>query len=165
MKKQQIYLDTSVINFLFADDAPDFRRVTESFFETHARKYRLFVSRVVLMEMERDPDERHRELLFGVLRAHPIEMLSSALSAEVEHLALAYVAAGAIPASKPEDALHVAYATVFAMDVLLSWNFRHLANIRREARILAVNRQEGYRHPLRIVSPLEVEDEDEDDDE
>jgi hypothetical protein len=32
MKKLRIYLDTSIVNFLFADDAPDFRRVTEDFF-------------------------------------------------------------------------------------------------------------------------------------
>jgi len=28
MSKLRIYLDTSVINFLFADDAPDFKRVS-----------------------------------------------------------------------------------------------------------------------------------------
>ena len=33
MKKLKIYLDTSVINFLFADDVPEFRKITEDFFE------------------------------------------------------------------------------------------------------------------------------------
>jgi len=47
------------------------------------------------------------------------------------------------------------------MDVLLSWNFKHLANIRREARFAAVNQAEGYWRSPRIVSPLEVEDEEE----
>ena len=45
---------------------------------------------------------------------------------------------------------------------MLSWNFKHLANVRREAMIVAVNQQEGYRYPLRLLSPLEVEDETED---
>lgn len=44
MKKLRIYLDTSVVNFLFAEDAPDFRRVTEDFFARHAQKYELFAS-------------------------------------------------------------------------------------------------------------------------
>ncbi|MBT3294674.1 MAG: hypothetical protein HN919_18310 [Verrucomicrobia bacterium] len=35
MKKLRIYLDTSVINFLFADDAPDFKRVTVEFFDRY----------------------------------------------------------------------------------------------------------------------------------
>jgi hypothetical protein len=55
--------------------------------------------------------------------------------------------------------MHVAYATVYCMDVLLSWNFKHLANVRREARVSAVNVAEGYGHMLRMVSPIEVEDE------
>jgi hypothetical protein len=38
MKKLRIYLDTSIVNFLFADDAPDFRRVTEDFFAVQTRK-------------------------------------------------------------------------------------------------------------------------------
>ena len=42
------------------------------------------------------------------------------------------------------------------MDVLLSWNFRHLANINKEAQIQAVNILEGYSKPLRMVTPLEV---------
>jgi hypothetical protein len=55
--------------------------------------------------------------------------------------------------------MHVAYATVFEMDVLLSWNFKHLASLRREARFAVVNQAEGYGRSPRIVSPLEVEDE------
>jgi hypothetical protein len=45
------------------------------------------------------------------------------------------------------------------LDILLSWNFKHLANVRREGLIAAVNQQEGYGHALRLLSPLEVEDE------
>ena len=77
---------------------------------------------------------------------------------EIERLADRYLAQGIIPATKREDALHVAHATVHGLDILLSWNFRHLANVRREGLIAAVNQQEGYRHALRLLSPLEVED-------
>ena len=45
------------------------------------------------------------------------------------------------------------------MDILLSWNFKHLANVRREARVATVNQEEDYWHPLRLLSPLEVQDE------
>ena len=50
MNKLRIYLDTSIVNFLFAEDAPDFRRVTEDFFAVHAQKYELFASEVVVLE-------------------------------------------------------------------------------------------------------------------
>ncbi len=46
------------------------------------------------------------------------------------------------------------------MDVLLSWNFRHLANIKREREVLLVNIENGYNYPIRIVTPMEVDYED-----
>jgi hypothetical protein len=52
------------------------------------------------------------------------------------------------------DFLHIAYSTVFEMDVLLSWNFHHLANINKEQRIL--NKTLGYNYPFRMANPLEV---------
>jgi hypothetical protein len=42
------------------------------------------------------------------------------------------------------------------VDVLVSWNFRHLANVKKEQRVAAVNLLLGYAHPLRITTPLEV---------
>jgi predicted nucleic acid-binding protein len=159
MKKLRIYLDTSVINFLFAADSPDFRKATVEFFEKHAAKYDLYASEVVLLEFSRDPDAQHRQKLLTALRSHPITLLPSEPIEEIENLADQYIAQRIIPATKREDALHVAHATVHQMDILLSWNFKHLANVRREALIVAFNRQEGYWHSLRLLSPLGVEDE------
>ena len=48
------------------------------------------------------------------------------------------------------------------MDILLSWNFKHLANVRRERLIAEINRAAGYPELLRLLSPLEVEDENQD---
>ena len=47
-------------------------------------------------------------------------------------------------------------STIYEMDVLLSWNFRHLANLKRERKVLSLNIQEGYMKVLRIVTPMEV---------
>jgi hypothetical protein len=113
------------------------------------------------MEIRRTPDPRHRQRLLDVLRQHPITMLSNASRNDIEQLAKLYVRRQLMPATKFEDALHVAYATVHQMDILLSWNFKHLANVRREALIVTVNQAAGYRYPLRLLSPLEVEDESE----
>ncbi len=85
MKKLRIYLDTSVVNFLFAEDAPDFRRVTEDFFARHAQKYELFASEVVILEISRDSNPQHRQKLLDVLHRHPITVLPS--EPEIERLA------------------------------------------------------------------------------
>jgi predicted nucleic acid-binding protein len=159
MHKLKIYLDTSIISFLFADDSPDFRNVTESFFRFHAPRYELFISDVVRLEINKDPDLEHRQKLLGVLQSYPIQDLSMERREEVMLLAQLYIARGAIPKAKIEDALHVAFAVVYDMDVLLSWNFKHLANINKEARLVAVSMDAGYRHALRLTSPLEVVDE------
>jgi hypothetical protein len=74
----------------------------------------------------------------------------------LKELAFRYIEHGAIPEAKLEDAQHVAYATVHEMDILVSWNFRHLANVKKEAKILAVNVEAGYWRPLRLLSPLEI---------
>jgi hypothetical protein len=52
MKKLRIYLDTSVINFLFADDAPDFKKATVEFFDQYATGYELYVSEIVRLEIQ-----------------------------------------------------------------------------------------------------------------
>lgn len=159
MRKLRIYLDTSVINFLFAEDAPDFRRVTVEFFERYASRFELFGSEVLVRELGADPDEQRRDLHFKVLKDYFVGILPVDSDDEVALLADAYLLDGVVPERKREDALHVAYATVFRLDAVLSWNFKHLANIRREARFLAVNQAEGYMHSPRIVSPMELEDE------
>jgi len=157
MRKLKVYLDTSVISFLFAEDSPDFKKATVEFFERYSLRFDLFVSVVVPTEINRDANLDRRQRLLAVLKQHPITILPESRIEEVEALATTYIDNRALPPSKKEDALHVAYATVFQVDVLLSWNFKHLANIAREERILAVNRQLGYRYPMRILSPLEVE--------
>ncbi len=78
---------------------------------------------------------------------------------EIQQLAQRYLKKGIIPKANMEDAFDVAYATIYEMDVLLSWNFRHLANVNKEMKIQALNIEEGYRYPLRLLSPLEVMDE------
>lgn len=156
MKGLRIYLDTSVVNFVFADDSPDFQRVTIEFFENHAARHDLYVSKAVLFEIDQDPQPDHRTQLRSILAAHSVGVLPDDEDEEILRLALCYMEKGAIPKNKMQDARHVAYATFYEMDVLLSWNFKHLANVAREARIHAVNIEEGYRYPLRLASPLEV---------
>lgn len=163
MKKLRIYLDTSVINFLYADDAPDFQRVTVEFFERYAQRYELFGSDVLLRELTADPDNQRRERHFKTLADYNVAILPADADDEIARLADAYLREGVVPEPKRDDALHVAYATVFDMDVVLSWNFKHLANLRREARFMAINQAEGYFNSPRIVSPMGMEDENDED--
>jgi uncharacterized membrane-anchored protein len=105
------------------------------------------------------PDATKRAAMRECLAHCLVSIFNDGHRAEVERLAGLYVAKAIVPAAKTADALHVAYAVVHGMDILLSWNFRHLANVRKEALFASVNMEQGYRQPLRLLSPLEVEDE------
>ncbi len=158
MKPLRLYLDTSVINFLFADDAPEKRDVTVEFFEQRLADYQVAISDVVLFEIGKTKDvERRRQLIKAVERyALPVQVIEPTEQVEVDGLAAAYVQARIVPATKREDALHVAISTVFEYDVLLSWNYRHLANIGRAMRFNGVNEQWGYSKRLHLLTPWEV---------
>ena len=58
------------------------------------------------------------------------------------------------------DALHVASATVFSADLILSWNFKHMVNFNRIRGFNGVNVRMGYRS-MSIMSPLEIGDDEE----
>lgn len=77
------------------------------------------------------------------------------VTAEADHLAERYIAGGVIGRANLNDALHVATATVHQVDVLVSWDFKHILNWTRVRGYNAVNAGEGYR-PIVIRSPQEV---------
>jgi len=161
LKKLKIYLDTSVINFLFADDTPDFKKITEDFFKEYFGRYDIFVSDIVLLEINKTVDQEQKSRLLSVIDDYPFKILEIANNEAIGYLSELYIKEGVIPQKKKEDALHIAVATAYEMDILLSWNFKHLANIKKQININAINEKEGYLKKLSLLSPLEVEYDDE----
>jgi hypothetical protein len=78
-----------------------------------------------------------------------------ALTDEIEDLAEAYLLAGVVSGKYADDARHVALCTVHRVDHLVSWNFKHLVNVRRSAGFNAVNLLQGYA-TTSIVNPKEL---------
>ena len=60
----------------------------------------------------------------------------------------------AIPANSPEDALHIAIASVNGIDYILTWNFSHINNAQKKLKINRVMENQGYIPPV-ICSPEE----------
>ena len=155
-------MDTSVPNFLFAEDSPEKREVTVDLFENFIKPsvYRAFISPVVLAEVEDTTDIDKRRKLIDVFEQYPIELLELTDNEEneIQELADKYVEARIIPERKIADALHIAICVIHNMDYLVSWNYKHLANVNREQRIRLLNWNLGYRVDLRIITPLELVD-------
>ena len=159
MKKFNIYLDTSIISFIYADDAPEKRDATKEFFEKFVKYgiYEVFISSIVLDETRKTPNEKLREKLLQIVEQYDLNELDISEDLEnIQALVEMYIERGVIPRKKLDDALHIAIATVKQMDMLLSWNYKHLANINREALVHSVNLSMGYIKPLRMTTPLEA---------
>ena len=149
MKVLTLYLDTSVIGGCFDDEWKD--ATVELFRQASLGLYRLVASVVTVREVQGAPSEVRQH--FVSTFAASAQILE--LTAEAESLAQAYIAAGVVTPKYVDDARHVAIATVHELAVIVSWNFQHLANLRREAGFNAVNLLQGYRQ-VRILSPLEL---------
>lgn len=154
MKSVRVYIETSVWGFVFAEDVPECRADTIAVFDLCRRRvFDPCISSVVLREIGfAQPALRTR--LEGLIRDVKPTLL--AWLPEADDLSEAFVREKAAPPSKPEDARHVAIAVAHGLDVLVSWNFRHIVNLRREERFNAIALLAGYHHELRIVSPKEL---------
>ena len=149
----KLYLETTVPSFLFADDAPEKQQVTRQFFKWLAiSPDKLYISELVLAELNRASTVVRDKLLKAVAQL-PVENLP--VSDEAVDLAGQYVANNVIPARYRDDALHVALAVINNLDVVVTWNMKHLANVRR---IEGINRTNLILRlpPIRIHTPEEV---------
>lgn len=147
--KPRLYLDTSVIGGYFDAEWMDDTR--ELWAQARAGKWQLLTP--VLTERElHDAPAPVRELFEETFRREA-ELL--AVTDDAEDLAQEYLKAGVVSAKFADDARHVALCTVHRINHLVSWNFRHLVNVRREAGFNAVNLLQGY-PPVSIVNPKEI---------
>jgi predicted nucleic acid-binding protein len=120
------------------------------------KRYETFISLVVIDEINRTPERTKRDRLLAVVEKYQLSYLPIEPRTELVDLAEAYVRHRVMPRKKFDDALHVALCTLHRVDVLVSWNFQHLANVNKERRVAAVNQRYGHIRPLRITTPLEV---------
>lgn len=145
--KLSLYLETTVIG-AYLDNGDPFRRdLTIRWFERELSEYRVFSSLLVRRELER-LDEPHRTGYLKLLReTEDLELVD-----EAAILADGYISRGIFHRKYMADALHVALASIHKVDYLVTWNFGHLANVRKQARIKLFNTAAGFFSPS-IVTP------------
>ena len=148
-KKTKIYVDTSVIggcldsefekwsNGLFKDFEFDF--------------YTPVISEIVVAEITQAPKEVI-EIYSQLLEYDPIIL---ELNDEVIELANAYLERKILSKNFLDDARHIAFASVFDVDLLVSWNFKHIVHFDKIRMFNAVNLENGYKS-INIYSPREV---------
>jgi len=148
--KLRIYLDTSIFSAYFDDRAPD-RRVQTKEFWARIAAFEASTSELTREELEKTPDAARRTKLLKLLESltrHPV-------TEEMKRLTQNYVKAGVFTPAMLNDAVHVAAAVLTRQDILLSWNFKHMVNRTRRAKVNEVNISLGL-PSIEIIAPPEI---------
>lgn len=149
MKKPRIYIDTSVIGGCF--DA-EFSQWSNGLMKDFAAgTFMPVLSDVVAAEVQDAPEAvrgQYETLLAG---EHELVLVTE----EVIALADAYQRRKILTSKFYDDCLHIALASVAEVDLLVSWNFKHIVHFDKIRLFSAVNLELGYK-PLQIYSPREV---------
>jgi predicted nucleic acid-binding protein len=147
--RQRIYTDTSVIGGCFDEE---FGTISEELINEFIKgKIIISISDLTLKEIENSP-KKVQDVLKRIPESNKEYLV---LDDEARFLAKKYIEEGAISQKYLVDSQHIAIATVNRNDVLVSWNFKHIVNLRRIHFYNATNLKYGY-PLLEIRSPREV---------
>ena len=153
--KAKLYLETTIPSYLVGRPSRDLlvaahQEITRECWESRRSQFELYVSELVLQEV-RAGDTLLAGQRLELLRDIPI----LAVSSEILKLARDLITEGPIPRKAAGDAAHIAIATVYGCEYLLTWNCRHIANAELHRAIRRVVEQYGYEVPS-LCTPEEL---------
>ena len=154
MRKQKVYLETTLFNYYFDGDRENHPDTIRLFADIAAGRYEAFTSLYVVDELEKAPSEK-RDKMIALIAQYGISAL--ALNDEAEHLATTYVEQGIIPLKYRTDGIHIAVAAVNDLDMIISMNFQHIVKRKTKIGTGNINALNGYR-AVEICTPMEVND-------
>ncbi len=150
MRKLKVYLDTSVISYLSQEDAPERMKDTLELWKDFVNgKNEVYLSQVTLDEIEKCSEPK-RNVLYDYLS--DIEYTKLKINAEILELAQKIIDMGILTPKSYDDCQHIAVAVVNACDCIISWNFKHIVNIKTIRGIRAITNLEGYKE-IDIINP------------
>jgi hypothetical protein len=146
---QRIYIDTSIVGGYFDEE---FEEATAMLFQRLEKREVIFVvSDLLDLELINAPNHV-KELLFK----YSVDFFERVeLTGEAVKLADKYIEEKVVGKSSIEDCRHIAMATIYKVDVLASWNFKHIVNLDRIKGYNSVNLRLGYTM-IEIRSPKDL---------
>ena len=150
-----VYIETTVIGYLTSWSRQDatiagHQNTTRQWWAMAHGRFELFVSQLVVRECS-DGDRVAVKDRLNAIAGLPVLPITS----EAEALAKSLIHGHAVPATQPNDAVHIAVAAVHRVQYLVSWNFRHIVNAAIRPAIERVCRDGGYDPPI-ICTPEEL---------
>ena len=152
---ETVYIETSIIGYLSARSSNNLtlmahREATLNWWDNRRSQFTLYISQVVLDEVARGDREVATQRL-EILRNFPLLEIDQS----VQNLASQFLSKSNLPAKAADDALHIAAATVYGLDYLLTWNCKHIANAQIQKKLLQISLDAGYELPT-ICTPYEL---------
>lgn len=125
----KVYLDTSAVSYLDQQDSPEKMIITQNAWkELCSGKYEVVVSDVLFNELSKCENEKF-ERLISYVNELPLVVFEEETDENVL-LALKLIEHNIVKDSSFEDALHIATALRSNCDILLSWDMKHIVNIK-----------------------------------
>ena len=158
MNKLKIYLDSSVISHLEAPDRSDWMADTRKLWEElKTGKYDVYISKVTIEEIGRCKEEK-----LSVLTKYMDEIEYSIIEGgtEIAEIVEKIIDMRILKPKSLDDCVHIASAVVGGCDYIVSWNFKHMVNVKTIKGVRAITNLGNYRN-IEIVAPsmlLESED-------
>lgn len=147
-----VYIETTVPSY-YCDErielAADIAR-TREWWDEERQDYECFASAIVLEELLAG-QYPNKDVCVALLRDVP----NLEINEEIAEIARVYRVRKVMPLLPEADSLHVATAAYYKMNILLTWNCRHLANVRKEEHLSEINEQMNLVTP-RIVTPYQL---------
>ena len=151
--KPTVYIETTIPSY-YCDERPelaaDIAR-TRQWWDTERTDYECYVSEAVLAELT-EGNYPNQEKCINLVDGMP-ELL---ISEEIEQIAAIYQARKLMPREPVRDSLHVAIASFYRMDFVLTWNCRHLANANKVRHLRELNLELGLSIP-QLVTPHQLQ--------
>ena len=147
--RQRIYIDTSVVGGYYDEE---FKEATIQLFERLDKNEVIFVvSDLLDLELINAPQQVREHLFkYSADKFQRVELTKEAIK-----LADTYIDEKVVGSTSLEDCRHIALATIYKVDVLASWNFKHIVNLQRIKGYNSVNVRLGY-SMLEIRSPKDL---------
>jgi predicted nucleic acid-binding protein len=152
---QTVYIQTSIVSYMAARPSRDLliaacQEATHTWWHDHRHRYEIYTSQLVIAEAGRgDPELSSKRLAY--LKDIPQLRIMS----EIRDMATALVEQGALPRKAEADALHIAAAAVHHIDLLLTWNCRHIDNPSTKPVVRSACTAQGYLC-AEVCTPIEL---------
>jgi hypothetical protein len=152
---KRVYIETTIPSYLAALPSRDLlqaarQQITHDWWNNERQKFALCISQIVLDEaMAGDADAAQRRQPF--LQDLPLLDLTEA----VDGVAKSIMDTGLLPQKAMRDAVHIAVSSVHGIDILLTWNCRHIANATIMKELSEAVARSGYELPI-LCTPEEL---------